>query len=376
MGEFLDRHPQTIRPLTSLRFLAALSVFFYHLEFFTVASPLHRFIGRYFNQGFTGVSFFFILSGFILTHNYRDHFVMGRWTPWREFYVSRLARIYPTHVLFFVLSWPLMGGIFLSAPFKTVVKGISQLFLAQSFFPSATFSQTFNPLSWTISDELFFYALFPLILVLISRLKFKNARGYLGSAFFVWCVAFFIVHVFRKTPIQNWLFYFFPGFRLFDFVLGVLLYHIFLGTKPLLDKKSGLFFTFMETGALGVMVLTFRYASQVPTAYLWAVYFMPSMALLIFVFSFSRGAVSGILSHGGLVLLGEMSYSFYMCHILLLQYVKKAWLALGFEAGDLMAVVVLALVLITSFFSYRYYEMPMKHLIKRKFSGSADKAGS
>src|SRR5690606_40786963 len=50
-----------------------------------------------FDEGFLGVSFFFILSGFILSYNYKEKFLIGNISK-KEFYISRLARVYPVHI--------------------------------------------------------------------------------------------------------------------------------------------------------------------------------------------------------------------------------------------------------------------------------------
>src|SRR5882724_4066312 len=94
-GSFTAR-PMPIHALTGLRFVAALMVFLFH------ASPQH------FCEGFAGVAFFYVLSGFILTHNYRRNLRNLRWQEVRNFYACRLARIYPVHVLTFIAIIPLM----------------------------------------------------------------------------------------------------------------------------------------------------------------------------------------------------------------------------------------------------------------------------
>lgn len=62
---------EDLKPLTSLRFVAALMVFGYH------AAP---FLPAFFatNTGYAGVGFFFVLSGFILTYTYHADFSESR----------------------------------------------------------------------------------------------------------------------------------------------------------------------------------------------------------------------------------------------------------------------------------------------------------
>ena len=61
-----------IKPLTSLRFFFALFVFLSHLYFLKASEFYIDIFENFFSEGFLGVSFFFILSGFILAYNYED----------------------------------------------------------------------------------------------------------------------------------------------------------------------------------------------------------------------------------------------------------------------------------------------------------------
>jgi peptidoglycan/LPS O-acetylase OafA/YrhL len=56
-------------------------------------------------EGYIGVSFFFILSGFILAYNYRDS--MLNQISNSNFYIARIARIYPLHLLTLLIAVPL-----------------------------------------------------------------------------------------------------------------------------------------------------------------------------------------------------------------------------------------------------------------------------
>ena len=57
-----------IKPLTSLRFFFAFMVFVSHIGFVNIESPLYHWLKRnVFSEGLLGVSFFFILSGFVIS---------------------------------------------------------------------------------------------------------------------------------------------------------------------------------------------------------------------------------------------------------------------------------------------------------------------
>lgn len=142
--------------LTSLRFFAAFAVLFYHTAFiFSLANePWHSLALTIFDQGYSGVTFFFILSGFILSHTYQDALVSGRVTA-KKYILLRMARIFPLH-------W-VMAAILILHPFNTDARPsevILNLMLLQSWSPDIHYIFSLNGVSWTLSAELFFYCAF------------------------------------------------------------------------------------------------------------------------------------------------------------------------------------------------------------------------
>ncbi|TPI24331.1 acyltransferase [Mesorhizobium sp. B3-1-6] len=74
--------------LTSLRFFAALYVLAFHSADNDGAPPP---IANFVQNGYFGVSFFFLLSGFTLTRSYFDR--MSDWHEVRQFAVARFSRV-------------------------------------------------------------------------------------------------------------------------------------------------------------------------------------------------------------------------------------------------------------------------------------------
>ena len=152
--------------LTSLRFFFAMAVFCSHLGFlkdskFEIVRNLYSAV---FAEGFIGVSFFFILSGFILTYNYADQFRMQlNRMNWRAFIIARIARIYPLHIITLLISIPLLwiqeGG----KGIQMIGIFVLQICLSQSLIPIQKVYFSFNAPSWSISDEFIFYLLLPII---------------------------------------------------------------------------------------------------------------------------------------------------------------------------------------------------------------------
>ena len=92
---------EKLLPLTSMRFLAALFVLLSHLSFLKDNSSYSLF---FVEDGFIGVTFFFILSGFILAYSYSEKFIRDEVSK-RKYFIARIARIYPLHLLTFIIAF-------------------------------------------------------------------------------------------------------------------------------------------------------------------------------------------------------------------------------------------------------------------------------
>ena len=169
--------------LTGLRSLLALTILLFH---FTPAGlTWSRFpsITLYplINIGYVFVSFFFLISGFILSYNYA-----GRPQPMNaaDFWMARFSRLYPVYLLTMVVSIPMLmtewavrsrGDFWLGA--------VATPLLLQGFFPHlATFWMT---VTWTLSCEVMLYLAFPWLL----RLPWpKTAGKLLALGLLLWAV--------------------------------------------------------------------------------------------------------------------------------------------------------------------------------------------
>ncbi|HKO24511.1 MAG TPA: acyltransferase, partial [Chloroflexota bacterium] len=162
-----------LRPLTGLRFMAALLVVIHHDfgiatgDYGQRADPR---VPTLIAAGFVGVNVFFILSGFILTYNYLGTDGQLRVTR-RDFWAARLARIYPVYLLAFLVA-TLPSAHYLLAHhaslLSTTMTGVVALTLTQAWVPAS--SDAWNGPGWSLSAEAFFYLLFPLVAVCIARL--------------------------------------------------------------------------------------------------------------------------------------------------------------------------------------------------------------
>ena len=143
------------------------------------------FLGNLLRAGFTTVSLFFVLSGFILAYNYLDE--QGRFIGTaRDFYRARFARIYPIYLLALALDIPLFVRLLSQAepaapPTEVARICASTLTLTQSWLEGGR--PVWNTMAWTLSAEAFFYALFPFLGVWLAR---QSSRRLLVVAVSAW----------------------------------------------------------------------------------------------------------------------------------------------------------------------------------------------
>lgn len=350
-----------LKPLTSLRFVFAYMVFAGHLGglFLNYKEDfLKEKFASYLSisDGYLGVSFFFILSGFILAYNYKEPFT-NKAITFKNFLLLRLFRIYPLHVLTFIIAAYLSYyNQFGSIDFY--IKSLSNLFLVQSFIPAKEFYFSFNGVSWSISNELFFYTFFPLLLIVIAKLK-KYSLLFL-------LIPFLIILGRSTTDLYHWDYYINPLFRIFDFFLGVLLFDLYLYWKDKSFLKR--YPTLLELIALLLFIGFYFFRGHVSQIYRWSLYYWIPMAFIIFIFAQQRGSLSALISKKWCIWLGKISFAFYMIHQLV---INVLWI-LNYkfryiENGYLLIVVALALSIAGSGLINRYFEEPLNRYLRKKY---------
>lgn len=194
--------------LTGLRFFAAYMVLIHHFTNFAQLPLIWHWAGF----GTTGVSFFFVLSGFVLTWS----FVPGDTAP--RFYWRRFARVWPLHLLTTLLAIPVFY-MWRGVPMDWTGVVLS-IFLLHAWVPSVSIYFAGNPASWSLSCELFFYAIHPFLV----RKTLAAGVALLAAATAVVLVALYVVAdlaIDWPARIAGWLLYVSPIFRVGEFLVGM-----------------------------------------------------------------------------------------------------------------------------------------------------------
>jgi peptidoglycan/LPS O-acetylase OafA/YrhL len=283
--------------LTSLRAAAALMVFAAHVDGHGV---LH--LGRPVALGYTGVSFFFVLSGYVLTWSWSDR--VTKQVFWR----NRFARIYPATVVSVIAALVLPV-----TDVRTHALGlIASIFLVQAWVPHDSVAYATNGVTWSLSCEAFFYLMLPLIIVGLNGPLAR--RRWLISSCFLTAAAVFVAVTSHAIggPVMDNVNYANPALRLSEFLVGVTLalamkegWHLKLSTFALITVLS-----------VGIAIWSIFATSFYPIA---DELLCPFYAALIAVVA-RRDMTQprGLLSSKYLVYAGSLSMCFYLVHELVM----------------------------------------------------------
>ncbi len=351
--------------LTGVRFYAALFVYWYHV--ILIIPGMYALAGRslFLDAAEGGVSFFFVLSGFILTYNYADVFRDGiSAASYKRFVWDRLTKIYPVHFLALLLVLPIAT---LSPQLRLDWRAVPlHLLLLQCFWPSSTpaFSSYLNVPSWSISCEWFFYLLGPVVMFLASG---NRRRWVLVAVVMAYAcgLGLFLWH----GQSDEARFYFVSRFapsRFVEFLLGVFLARVFLTSSG--QKLAGVSGLAQATG-IGLLIAGAMSRPYVPWPLWGGLLYVPGSILLVLGLAHDRGFFVAHLSRPWLNLLGRATFSLYLIHTPLLRAVRGLCLYLGWEVRSwpVFGAVVIAMFMVVqtaALLVYSGYEIPLQQRLR------------
>ena len=358
---------QKLEALTALRFVAAACIVLHHLRgSFGIAGDAYSSL----NLG-AAVSFFFVLSGFVLAY---AHPRLSGLSDGFAFLVKRWFRIWPLHFACLVILLVLMPQLLTEA--ARSVQGwleiVANILLLQAWVPWSSFYFSFNPVSWSISIEWFFYLCFPFLLYLMLR---RNGARLALLATLLPLVVLLVLCAVCKVPdysdarsqiTTHGLIYINPFARLFEFAVGMALqrYTRDRDYSPGLSRRMWIF----QLVALA-MAAWFVAEGRMLNSRQWmphvvAIWFeysggLPIWAFVIWAFSFSKAWPAAFLSNRVFVALGEASFAIYLVHFSIGHSAAKR-LCSGFhiENSNFQLALYFGLVAGVSFFLYYAIERP------------------
>jgi len=357
---------QHIRALTSLRGIAALLVVIHHCFSYllpevglTVSS-----YSQFFSNGYLWVDFFFILSGFIMTHVYANQFSSGvNSYTYRAFLFSRFARIYPLHLFMLLLfigveltkSSSFTGEYSLTG----LLTNISLLQALDLSSPPLFGRMTYwNQPAWSISADWIAYLILPFLLVFFLKVK-KLA------AILVYSSALLGLLILMKLTYGHLDFLGLLSLArcTLEAILGITIYQLYQSNYSNYFKSSLVF------------LISLVWLGIVMHYNLNDILSLPAFCLLIVSASLNRSksSVSSIINSRLIIYLGTISYSIYMVHWFMQELIKLFWLKTfnsefgsNFNTGNSLIFLMLFmfLVVMVASLTYKFIELPMRNRLK------------
>ena len=214
-----------LNALQGLRALATIAIFLFHSGFLL--------------NGTFPVTFFFMLSGFMMYYTKSEW--GGSWKDWITKYVSKKLKVfYPIHIVTFLIA------IIISVPFVVDIEwmksAVLNLLLLQSF--TEKYAMGFNGLAWYLSVTVILYFVAYFLIKGVRRIK-----SVIPTVVFILIFIKFL----NMISVQRQLYlYSNPIYRVFDFVLGMLVAKLYLNHQIKIKRN-----TFCEFFIVGVFFVQY-----------------------------------------------------------------------------------------------------------------------
>jgi peptidoglycan/LPS O-acetylase OafA/YrhL len=304
--------PARLNALTGLRCFAAVNIVLFHFsnpQWFGWLAPVV-------NAGYVSVSYFILLSGFVLAYNYSGRARAGELELGR-FYKARFTRIYPIYLLSLILAWNQLPREYASHTHGMFWAGVVMTpLLVQGWIPAiATFV---NTPAWTMSAEAFYYVIFPWL----ARWKRPERAGpHLWKMAGIWVLGMVpgaLYMYFNPDGIAHpdrysyghwlWALKYTPYAHLFSFIFGVMLAEL----DEIMVRDSRLRFWLGLVGFAGIYGLL-TLGPLVPYAIIHDGLLMPLFACIVLGLA-GQNRLATVLGWRPLVFVGEASYCLYLLH--------------------------------------------------------------
>ncbi len=333
-----------ISQLTFPRFIAAMVVVLHHYcnKFFPFNTS---YLSNFIDQGGIAVSFFFFLSGVVLSVSYWDKGVSSA----KDFWLKRFARIYPVYFLGFIMvvGFSLIGG----SPID-FVSAVYQALVLHAWNPSYTLD--INYPSWSISVEMLFYFSFPFLIGYFKKRSISHLVGVTAVLYILGIVQYLYMKEWHQLFRDG-----FPVWHLNTFVFGILggVLIVNLRSKNLNYKIDPLWW--WVAGSLAIyFILNTRNVIQdnCHNGTLSPIFLLICVGLAL-----DKSVVSKWLSAKPLVYLGNASYAMYILQFpALMLFVKLMGVK---EISSSNYLLYLGFLIIVSCLTYTIYEKKGRDII-------------
>lgn len=250
------------------------------------------------------------------------------------FSLKRIKKLYPLHLItMFIMLFPQIGiivrnGSQIRSYLALIVKIVLNILLVQVWVPNNNVYLSLNVAAWCLAAMMFLYFLFPWIKKL---LKGRSPAG-LGILCVVIlfietaaCMGFIAVFG-EEHPLYSWFMYYFPPFRIGEFIVGCVMNRVFREGK--ISDIGSVGMTAVEAVALVLTIVLYgwyrgSHSSLIVRAYCnWTTFFIPIAAVWVLLFAVNKGWLTKLLSNRFMIFIGNLSGYAYLIHYVITKIVK------------------------------------------------------
>ena len=293
--------------------------------------------------------FFFIISGYCLSYS----FFLRKENGYKFFYIRRIFRIVPLYFLlgiFFYFIFRIAKYYFINEillidnaiyNFENIV---SNLLFIHGFVVSA--NNNVVPGGWSIANEMFYYALFPLLVYFFNKNNDNRRLGNFFNQLFLFLILVIILQI-LNTNIQenNYLIFIFNNTinPVIFFIFGIILFNFNEELRTNLKKNNYYFLSILSI----LFIINFVYANIFIKYFILIIIFL-FIFLFLEQFQFKKN-ITFFLNYG------KASYGAYLVHFFILDiigyfFVKK-YLIQVFSPLIIFFITLLLVLILTYFIS-------------------------
>lgn len=317
----VDRPAGKILSLQTVRALAFLGIFTSHCGV--------TYLGPW------GASVFFVLSGFVMVFTYSDKNMDTSMRSNFQFSLKKIKKLYPLHIVMMIsaipiIIWDIMQNDSARTYVVSIIKVFLNIFLVQTWVAKSSAYFSMNGVAWYLSVCLFIYMMFPLLMKQIKRYSDDKMAYICIAVILVLQIIVGFLSSLVNVPLKysdnfsKWITYILPVFRLGDFAIGCNLGYLFLKKRT---QISSVLATILEIVTIALIYISETiYREKI--SFLgsewcrYSVLFLPTSALLVYLFALNKGIISKLLTNKALIFIGNISAYTFLIHQMVIRYLK------------------------------------------------------
>ena len=332
------------KDIDGIRGIAVLAVVLYHANV------------EFFSGGYLGVDIFFVISGYLISLIINEELKSKKFNL-IHFYERRIRRIIPILYLIILLIIPFVIINFIPADGRNFFESVFAITTLSSNFlfwleegEYFTRDNSLKPLlhTWSLSVEMQFYLLFPLLLLFLEKIKKPKLNIIIALALISMFLSFWISKTHKDAN------FYLTTSRLWEIMAGVICYYLMQKRRNTIKKKYCETLSLLAIFFILISFFLFDKETRHPSYYT----LVPIISTMILIsYSTHTYLTKKILENKVINYFGVISYSLYIIHFPVLAI-------LNYNSFEINLEFTLLTIVFFSFFSWKYIEKPFRDIEK------------